>query len=336
MPHPIRVGIVGLGFMGATHVAAYGAAARDGHPCRLAAVADPDAGRRAGRLAAGGNLPSGADAAAFDPADVRGYAAADELFADPKIELVSICTHTDTHADLAAKAMRAGKDVLLEKPVAVATADVERLAAVARETGRVCMPAMCMRFWPQWAWLRGRIVDQAYGELRSLTLTRLGSRPGWTPFYADASRSGGALIDLHVHDTDFVCACFGAPGAVDSTGDENYLRTNYQCDLEVPVTAEGGWLHEGFAFRMRYVAVFDDATADFDVGRDPPLLLCRAGGATAVDCGPLTGYDGEIRHLVDALAGGGTPELSLDDAVVTHRVLDAERQSLARRQAVFL
>ena len=71
-----------------------------------------------------------------------------------------LCTPTDSHVDLAIAALRAGKHVLVEKPVAVDPADVERLAMVARENGTICMPAHCIRFWPAWAWLRDAIGDR--------------------------------------------------------------------------------------------------------------------------------------------------------------------------------
>ena len=337
----LRVGVIGLGFMGATHVAAYQAASRDGHPCRLVAVADPKQHRRRGQLNdVGGNLDSGSADAAFDPAEVRGHATADDLIADADVDLVSVCTRTDSHVRTAEAALRAGKHVLLEKPVAVRTADVERLADVARESKRACVPAMCMRFWPQWRWLCDRVNDGEHGPLRSLTLTRLGSRPGWSGFYADPSRCGGAILDLHVHDTDFVAALLGVPRAVTSVGTVDHVTTLYHPrggpHAPAHVAAEGGWEHDGLPFRMRYVAAFADATADFDIGRDEPLLLCQGGKAEPVDCGPLTGYDVEIRHVVDALSAGREPDLSLDDAVTTHRILDAERRSLAERRTVEL
>jgi predicted dehydrogenase len=69
----IRVGVIGLGFMGRTHVAAYGAADAAGHACRLAAVCDQDPARRRGENPGGGNLATGAEAARlFDPDAVRG------------------------------------------------------------------------------------------------------------------------------------------------------------------------------------------------------------------------------------------------------------------------
>src|SRR5688572_1944202 len=153
-PSPLNIGILGLGFMGRIHIQAYQAAQRDGFPCRLLAVADPNPDRRAGHPPAVGNLGGPAPERLFDPSQVRGYSTPEELLADRDVQLVSICTYTDSHVDLALKALAAGKHVLLEKPVALRSAEVKRLADTARSAKTICMPAMCMRFWPGWDWLK--------------------------------------------------------------------------------------------------------------------------------------------------------------------------------------
>src|SRR5215212_1770248 len=96
----VRVGVIGLGFMGATHIASYNAAQAAGFPCRLVAVCDRKSSRRRGELwDVGGNLATDISArkVAFDANHVRGYEHPDTLLADPEIDLVSICTRTDTH-----------------------------------------------------------------------------------------------------------------------------------------------------------------------------------------------------------------------------------------------
>lgn len=337
----IGVGVVGLGFMGRMHVEAYRAAAAAGHANRLVAVADGDPARLTGEPASGGNLGEAGVERLFDPDQVRVTTSVEELLADGEVELVSICTPTDTHVDLAEVALAAGKHVLLEKPVALDVASVERLAAVAGKAPGACVPAMCLRFWPAWSWLERAIAKGELGTLRSLTLTRLGTRPAWNPgFYGDPARSGGALFDLHVHDADFVRWALGPPSAVTSTGDRDHLTTLYRYEEQgapVHVTAEGGWDQAaGFAFRMAYVAMFEGGTADYLLGRDPELLLARDGRSSAVELPALTGYDGEVRHVLDALARGRAPGPTLAEALALTRMLEAEARSLERRETVAL
>ncbi|MBK7403974.1 MAG: Gfo/Idh/MocA family oxidoreductase [Phycisphaerales bacterium] len=333
----VGVGVIGLGFMGRTHVACYRDAAASGLPCRLVAVADQDASRRSGRGEGVGNISTGAQAAQiFDPARVRGYADWRELLEDPGVSLVSICTPTPTHVELALAAIAAGKHVLIEKPLALTSAEGRLVAESAAKTKNIVMPGMCIRFWPAYAWLKRAIDSGEYGPVRSATFQRLGSTPAWADFYADASRSGGALVDLHIHDADFVRFCFGDPESVVSAGSVNHVTTLYRF-AEGPrmVMAEGGWGHEpGFGFRMRFVVCFEGATAEFDLGRESPLRLSRGSGSTPVEVGPLTGYDAEIRHLVSCIASGrGRADVTVADAVASLELLEAERSSLERGSA---
>lgn len=325
---PTRVAVLGLGFMGRTHLGAYAQAREAGSPNELVAVCDSDPERRAGRSGAAGNLESGeSDELMFDPSTVRAYANPAELFADPEVDLVSICTHTDSHVDLAIAALAAGKHVLVEKPVATRSEGVARLARAVTDAGTLCMPAHCMRFWPGWDWLKAKIDSGEYGAVRSAVFRRLASPPAWAPdFYADSARTGGALVDLHIHDADFVRWCFGAPDEVRCTGSIDHLTTLYRY-AEGPshVVAEGGWDHSpGFSFQMRYVVVFEKATAEFDLSRDPQLFMSRDGEESAVELPAGDGYVGEVRHLLGCIQTGSELACTIDEALELARMLEAE------------
>jgi hypothetical protein len=82
---------------------------------------------------------------------------------------------------------------------------------------------------------------------------------------------------------------------------------------------------------MRYVVDFERATADFDLTRDPPLLLCRDDRAEPVmlERPELSGYDMQVRYIVERVARGETETSpNLADAVAVAKLLDAERASL--------
>ncbi len=337
---PIRVGVVGMGFMGQTHLRAYTAAEKAGFPCRVVAVADHNQDRLTGRATASGNIKPVRDERLFDPTSVRVYDDPERLLRDSDIELVSICTHTDTHVPLAITALQAGKHVLVEKPVALDPVAIEALAREQARSGKLCMPAMCMRFWPAWAWLKARIDDGSLGAVRSATFQRLGTRPTWAgDFYDDMARSGAALFDLHIHDVDFVQWCFGSIRSVASAGSEHHVSTLYETERgPAHLLAEGGWDQSpGWPFRMRFVVGFEHATADFDVSRDEPLVLYRAGEPEAIAVPAASGYDGEIRHMLDAVARmRTTTTATLDEALSVSRVLQAEARSARTRSRVTL
>jgi predicted dehydrogenase len=331
----IGVGVLGLGFMGRTHVRCYQVAAAEGLGCRLAAVASPDPRElsTAGEGAAKGNLEAGGTGPLFDRDAVRMYGSAAALAQDADVQAVSVCTPTDTHVELASMLLRAGKHVLLEKPVALSSQEVEGLARVARDSGRLCMPAMCMRFWPGWDWLKARVEDGSLGKVRAASFTRLGARPGWSAeFYRDDRRCGGAMLDLHVHDVDVIYWLFGKPRAVTSAGGADHISTIYHFGDEPRlVTAEGGWVEQpSFPFRMRYTVEFDGAVADWDLTREKQLLLTRGGQTEHIAVAPGSGYEGEVRVFVRAVRDGKLEvNPTLAEAAEVLRIIEAERTSAA-------
>ena len=334
-----RIGILGLGFMGRTHLTAFAAAHAAGLSNQLVAIADSDPQRRAGRAGAGGNFDTGAKSDfLFDPREVRAFEDPRKLIEEAQVDLVSICTPTSTHVELALAALAAGKHVLVEKPLGLSSAQVQRLVDAAAASNRLCMPAMCMRFWPGWDWLREHVRRGTFGPVRSAVFSRLGTRPGWNPaFYQDASQTGGALFDLHIHDADFVRWCFGAPISVSSSGSLDHVTTLYRFENgPAHVVAEGGWDHTGgFAFRMRYIVVFEHATAEFDFSREPRLLLSRNGNCEPVELPTHSGYDGEVRHLLAMIArGDDNLAATVEEAAALTRMLEAERASLEHGQTV--
>ena len=339
MSEPVGIGIIGMGFMGQTHARAYTAAAAAGFPGAIRAVCDRDPERRTGKPTAAGNIKSGPDEQRlFDPAEVAGYADPTELLADPAVGLVSICTHTDTHVDLAIRALDAGKHVLVEKPVAVTVPAIERLAARAAESDRLCVPAMCIRHWPGWSDLVRMVGSGEHGRVVHARFERLGAPPAWAgDFYADPSRSGGAIFDLHVHDADFALALFGRPDSVSSIGDPRHIATQMRYPGGPAVATEGGWLNDrSFPFRMAFVVEFERAVVAFDSSRDPVMTLHTNGEPSPIELPGLTGYDVQARAMINAAATGQGKESlpTLVDALAVTRLIEAERASASESRPV--
>src|SRR5262249_6729149 len=203
------------------------------------------------------------------------------------------------------------KHVLCEKPLARSVKAAREIAEDAAKASGFFMPAMCLRFWPEWAWLKQAIAGQTYGQVLSARFRRVAEPPGWgQKNFFHGAESGGALFDLHIHDTDFVQYCFGRPSAVYSTGYSKFsgaidhVVTQYQVASGAVVHAEGGWaMAGGFGFSMSYTVNFENATADYDVARGPEALrLCEVGQPARIvrPEGP-DGYVGELRHLLEAI-----------------------------------
>ncbi|MDW8308287.1 MAG: Gfo/Idh/MocA family oxidoreductase, partial [Verrucomicrobiales bacterium] len=269
----VNVAVVGLGFMGVTHIRAY----QQIPGARLVAVCDavrlPVHGVLTG---VSGNI-AGADAIRLGP-DVKAYREFDELLADPRVELVDLCVPTPLHAPQAIAALRAGKHVICEKPLARTPAIARQIVQAAKQARGFFMPAMCMRFWPGWAWLKELAERKTYGKILTARFRRVSSPPAWSRnTYFKGEISGGALLDLHIHDTDFVQFIFGRPESVYSTGLSRFsgaidhVVTQYRVASGACVYAEGSWLLTQ-GFNMGYTVMFERATVDFDLARGEDAL----------------------------------------------------------------
>ncbi|MEM8758403.1 MAG: Gfo/Idh/MocA family oxidoreductase [Planctomycetota bacterium] len=317
---PLHVGVIGYGFMGRTHAEAYTAAGAE-----RVTVFDPGAHVAQPDAAGGGDLRLGGIGSAR-AASLEEFLSIDSLVA------VSVCTPTDTHIELATAALEAGKHVLVEKPVALDVEQIEALAAAADLAGRLCVPAMCMRRWPAWQWLAEAIRAERYGPLRSARFERLGPTPGWNDaFYRDTARSGGAIFDLHIHDTDFITHLLGMPAAVRTTGTEQHLTTVYLYDdVAASVAATGGWIDApGLPFRMRFFVECEAAALDFELGRTPELVVHHADGTTEHPPMPVeTGWQRTVSAFIDSVQAGAPASATLTEAAGVTRLLHAERRSL--------
>jgi predicted dehydrogenase len=332
----VNVGVTGIGFMGATHIKSYlkipGA--------RVAAICDAVRLPVDGDLSKiGGNLGDGKPFK-LDMTQVKAYSNFDELLANPEIDLIDLCVPTPQHHALSLAALRAGKNVICEKPLARTPAQCREIVEAAAKAKGFFMPAMVMRFWPEWAWLKKTIDDQTYGKVLAARFRRVSSPPGWSKAsYFKGDESGGALLDLHIHDTDFVQFCFGRPRGVFSIGTTRYsgaidhVVTNYQFTSGVPVTAEGSWLMaETYGFKMEYTVNFEKATADFDIGRGAEALRLHEEGQKEpriIKCAAEDGYVVELRHIIESIQNGTPPSIvTAADGLSAVEICDAEERSI--------
>lgn len=338
----INIGVIGLGFMGMVHLRSY----RNIPGARIVAVADAYKKPVDGVLpGVGGNITDG-DAIPLE-ADTRVYDSWQELIADPNVDLVDICLPTAAHVEVSVAALRAGKHVVCEKPMARTSAQCREIVEAAAASPGHFMPAMCIRFWPGWDWLKQSIDNQAYGKLLAARFRRVSSPPGWSRgSYFKGGESGGALFDLHIHDTDFIQYSLGRPLSVSSTGITRFsgaidhIVTDYEVACGAVVTAEGSWIMtEGYPFTMVYTANFERATAEFDISRGPDALRLHEEGAEArtIDLGENDGYTAELRHMIEALQNDRAPTtVTAEDGLSAVEICEAEEASATTRQRVRL
>jgi predicted dehydrogenase len=330
----VNVAVVGLGFMGVTHLRAW----QKIKEARIVAVCDSVRAPVNGILpGVSGNI-HGADTLDLGR-KLKVFTNLDALLADPDVDLVDLCVPTPLHVPMAVAALKSGKHVVCEKPLARNAAQARKIIAAARAAKGWLLPAMCIRFWPEWAWLKQAVDDQRFGKVFAARFRRVSENPGWSrDSYLNGAQSGGALLDLHIHDSDFVQFLFGMPNSVFSTGLErisgaiDHVVTQYQVACGAVVHAEGTWLMtSGHGFNMSYTINFERATVDYDSSRGPDALKVFEEGKKprVIRCKGGDGYIGELRHMADSILAGKAPSVvTPEDALNAVRICEAEEKSI--------
>ncbi len=352
----VRIGIVGIGFMGMIHYLA----ARKLQGAAVTAICSRDPKKLAGDWTSiQGNFgPRGEQ---MDLSRIKRHARLEDLLADPEIDLIDVCLPTDLHAGTAMKAVQAGKHVLVEKAIALSPAEADAMLSAARQAGRLLMVAHVLPFFPEFAFAAEFLRSGAGGRLLAAHFERIISKPDWSAEIGDASKTGGPAVDLHIHDTHFIGLVCGVPRAVYSRGVvENgvvqHLTTHYLYDpvgqgvaqgvaqvAQAPcVTCSSGALcQKGRPFVHGYQIYLERATLLYQSGTQPlSLLTCDgkveqpklAGGDEAT-----TAFTLELQAAVDGIGAGREPallsgRLARDALVMCHK----ECESVLSGQAVRL
>jgi predicted dehydrogenase len=346
----VGVGIVGIGFMGMIHFLA----ARSVAAARVVAICSRDPAKLAGDWTSiQGNFgPRGTQ---MDLTGVTGYRDFDSLLADPQVDLVDLCVPSDAHAPMAIRALHAGKHVLVEKPIALATADADAMVIAAQTAGKQLLVGQVLPFLPEFAFAAEAVFSRRFGGLRAAQFARVISRPDWSSGIADAARTGGPAVDLHIHDTHFIGLICGVPQAVHSRGVvENgsvvHLATHYLYDdPNLAISAVCGALSQaGRPFTHGYELYFEHATLAYqfaNLGGVPHLatplsVISPDGTVERPDLGsgdPVDSFTNEISAAAEAVATAREARaLSGDLARQALRICLAEIESVKRGKLIEL
>ena len=289
----------------------------------------------------------------------------------PEIDIVSVCTWNSAHAPCTIMALRAGKDVLCEKPMALNAKEAESMLDEAKKNGRKLMIGFVRRFGND-AEVMKDFIDGGYiGDIyyaKAVYLRRNGNPGGW---FADSARSGGGpLIDLGVHVIDLTRHLMGGPKPVSVYGATfkklgnrsglkekkdyipAYRAKEDKCDVEDFVTA---------LVRYDNGAVLSlEASFSLNIKRDEGYVqLCGSKGGMKIDpeleiyndtCGYLTDlslnrstalsfeglFEREIDYFIGAVLGKNEVGSIAEDGVTLMRIIDAIYESAREGREVLL
>jgi predicted dehydrogenase len=266
----------------------------------------------------------------------------DSVLGDAEVDLLSVCTPTDSHFELASRALEAGKHVLLEKPVTSTVEEGLVLAEIAERNRRIVMVAHVVRFFPGYEAVHDAVRRGTVGEpssVRAARLAPMADRPAWM---ADERRSGGPLVDFAVHDFDQVNLLLGIPRTV---------RTNRigAAAFETTVEYSGGRqghvlasmaMPEGFPFTTslevagdRGVAAYRFSAADGADGGRSDYEAVSPDGPVVARVDPGDPFVAQVGYFLSCATVGRWPEradprsatLALQVALAAKRSLDTGR-----------
>jgi UDP-N-acetylglucosamine 3-dehydrogenase len=321
----MRVGLVGAGFMGGVHLNAYA-----GIPeVEVVGVADA-------------RIESAAAGAAIVGA--RPYASYDELVAAEDVEVVDVCLPTAFHRDLAVRAAGEGRHVILEKPIARTIEDAQEILDAFSGDGPRLFVGHVVRFFPEYVGINEKIEA---GDLGTVGVVRTSRRSpflmGWNDWYADWRVSGGVLLDLVIHDFDFLRWSLGEVERVYARGvlGHEYNRLDYAL---VTLRFESGAIahvegHWGYPGPFNYFIEVAGSRALLTADSTEPASLELVGGTVGEPPDLAAGkspYATELEHFVSCIATGEESIVEARDAYEALRISLAATESVMTGEPVTL
>ncbi len=257
----INVAVIGTGGLGSQHAANFAQIA----DCRVKRVYDVVA-ENAKNCAE----PLGAEVAS-DP---------DQCLSDD-IDAVVVVTPTDVHAEYCIRAAQAGKHIFCEKPMTRTLDEADEVIETVEAAGVKMMVGHVLRFFPEYQTARQMIKDGQLGDVGMIRMARINLMPrGW---FADLQRSGGVILDMIIHDFDWLLWTLGPPERIYARGlYEQLPALDYAlCTLRFPqgtvAFVEGSWADAG-GFRTSFEITGSGGLLTHDSTESTTLIVQRRGG----------------------------------------------------------
>ena len=243
-----------------------------------------------------------------DLSRVRKYQTWHELVHDRELDAVDICLPTHLHKPATLEALQLGKHVLCEKPMAGTVADCAAMIEAAQSNERILMIAQVLRFWPEYMVLQDFVRSASYGKVRSATFVRRAGIPDWSRWLTEDTLSGGAVLDLLVHDVDQILMLFGMPKrvAAKSLGGPDTLSAAFIYEDPIEIRLQGGWFAAGSPFSMSYQIRAERALLDWT--SDGLVLSDEKGEKMVVEVSRRDPYESELAYFIACCKNGVSPD----------------------------
>lgn len=326
-----KVVVIGAGKMGALHAQKYA----DMPNAELVAVCDP-------RFDVAQELAETYCARAFENME--------QALKEVAVDVVDICTPTPTHLDYIKAAAAAGKHICCEKPLARSISQAMEAARICDEAGVVLFVAHVLRWFPEYKNLKELISSGSIGETVEVRTCRCGmARPGVDNWFGNLQTSGGVVLDLMIHDLDWLRWCFGSVRRVYAKGLYNahvqgidHALVTLRFDSGVIAHAEASWARpSGFVASVE-VAGTEGLLHFCNTDSRPLVIRCKGkDGSPATEFTPpsmatIDPYYKELSHFIACLDEGREPDVKPEDGIEAVRTCEAALRSITTGEPVTL
>ncbi|GHU72807.1 hypothetical protein FACS1894184_20740 [Clostridia bacterium] len=330
----VRIGLVGVGAMGRGHLEVYIRLMKEDPNVKLTAICDVDPKRF--EMDTGNLNIEGIGKDQIDFSQFHLYNDYDKMLADEPLDMVDLVIPTYLHTPYAVKALGLGLHVFCEKPMSLNPDLCQQMIDAQAASGKRMMIGQCLRFWPAYEKLKEIVENGSLGKAKHGYYARFGGTPrgSFEDWYLDEKRSGGCLLDQHIHDVDMVNWLFGLPESVSTRGVNmnpgagiDALSSIYRY-TDMSVTTEDDWSlnGDGFRFEMKFRQNFERGAVLF---QDNKLTVFPNGEASYTpDLPEDNGYYRELRYFLDRVIDGQQITVApLESTRDTIRLATAERES---------
>jgi len=304
----IKVGVVGIGGMGNMHLGCYA----NNPDAEVVAICDVDEKKLQG--ASQTELNIGTASGGVDVASLKKFTSFEEMAADPDIDLIDVCLPIYLHAPAAIAALRGGKDVVCEKPMAFTAEECAAMETAQNQSGKQLFIAHCLRYWPEYVEAQKIIASGEYGRPLYARFHRSSGTPtwSWNDWLRTPQQSGGCVLDMHVHDVDAALWFFGVPQNIAADGiTRNDLPlavdATWRYNDGLVVALHCSWDDNGGGFRFAFKIVLERATILRDSAAGVFQLIAD-GETRDLEIGTDSAYQNEIDDFLATLKAGGKSE----------------------------
>ncbi len=268
--------------------------------------------------------------------DIKVYSSMEELLENEEVDMVDICTPTYMHADMSVYALEHGVHTMCEKPMALNSSDAKRMAEAAKKTGKIFMIGHVVRFMKPYMYLKSIVDSGELGKPLQMEFKRLSHIPEWSweDWMRDTEKSGGSLVDLSIHDLDYVQYVFGKPDKASCVyrkmrDNSDYVVSQLLYDGMIATVSGAFYTTPKHPFIASFHAVFEKGYVSLAGGKvikngeEINLNDANAANSTGINLPDSGGHQYEIAYFVDCVANGKMPEIvTPDDAYETIKLIE--------------